>query len=533
VTRGPGPLFSSGELRWLRLLPPLLAAVFFYPITRNYFLFDDFLHLYGIANGGFLEYALAPHAGHLLFGWKALFALLFRLLGPDPAAFFAVVWLNHVGNAALLFEAIRWLAGSPRLACLGASLWAIAPIHAGSLDWYSVHGHVLATTAVLWILGDLARLSRGAPGARLAPWRWAALALFAATSFGVGLAAALVLPAVAFLVVPEAAGRGRATRLLAGIALGVLGACAALGWLAGALAGTPYSLPLDVLQQTLGWSLAGRTLELAYRLAARGVAGLLLGFLGDGLGPTGAGLHLTFAAALAGLAWALRLADPPIRRGAFGVLLLALAAWGTVAVARGLLTPILFPLDLLADAGRYQYLATAALALALCQGAAALSRHLSLPARSRTPILALALALQALLVAWRRPPIDHHELVRREVEAFLARMRQEIEAAPPGADVFLLNLRDQLFAAGYPVAGPLAQGQEAFPSRAALFTIFFPENEVAGRRIFFLESDPDVLAAARSGRRTATLLVPSRELPPGLGPVRRGSVRPADSRRPP
>jgi hypothetical protein len=49
-----------------------------------------------------------------------------------------------------------------------------------------------------------------------------------------------------------------------------------------------------------------------------------------------------------------------------------------------------------------------------------------------------------------------------------------------------------------------------FPGWAAAFTVFFPSNVVEGRRVFFVEADADVRNAAKDGKRTSTLIVPSR-----------------------
>jgi hypothetical protein len=49
-----------------------------------------------------------------------------------------------------------------------------------------------------------------------------------------------------------------------------------------------------------------------------------------------------------------------------------------------------------------------------------------------------------------------------------------------------------------------------------VFTIFYPDNVVAGRRVYFVDDNPDTLAAAQRGRRTRTLLVPQR--PAGAPP---------------
>jgi hypothetical protein len=48
---------------------------------------------------------------------------------------------------------------------------------------------------------------------------------------------------------------------------------------------------------------------------------------------------------------------------------------------------------------------------------------------------------------------------------------------------------------------------DAFPGWAAAFVIFFPDDTVEGRRVHFVVSTPEELAAARDGRRMADLLV--------------------------
>jgi hypothetical protein len=46
----------------------------------------------------------------------------------------------------------------------------------------------------------------------------------------------------------------------------------------------------------------------------------------------------------------------------------------------------------------------------------------------------------------------------------------------------------------------------SFPGFAGVFIIHSPSNELAGRRLFFIERDPLLLAGA-TGKRSATLLV--------------------------
>ncbi len=76
-----------------------------------------------------------------------------------------------------------------------------------------------------------------------------------------------------------------------------------------------------------------------------------------------------------------------------------------------------------------------------------------------------------------------------------------IRATPPGQDVYITN---QMF---HGVGPMMMRNPRMFPGWAAAFTIFFPSNVVEGRRVFFTESDPEVVEAMRNGKRTATLIV--------------------------
>ena len=52
-----------------------------------------------------------------------------------------------------------------------------------------------------------------------------------------------------------------------------------------------------------------------------------------------------------------------------------------------------------------------------------------------------------------------------------------------------------------------------FPGWAAVFAIYFPSDVIAGRRIHFVEDDPVAAEIALEGRRTATLIVSSKDAP--------------------
>ena len=82
-------------------------------------------------------------------------------------------------------------------------------------------------------------------------------------------------------------------------------------------------------------------------------------------------------------------------------------------------------------------------------------------------------------------------------------MRAEIAAAPRGRAVSIKNV--SFAATGFLV---MADGRR-FPGWVAVFEIFFPENIVDGRRVFFITDDPAVEAEAAPGSRMASLLATS------------------------
>ena len=60
--------------------------------------------------------------------------------------------------------------------------------------------------------------------------------------------------------------------------------------------------------------------------------------------------------------------------------------------------------------------------------------------------------------------------------------------------------------------GPIfVQRQDIFPGWAGVFVIFFPENTVDGKPVYFVTPDPRTLSAAQEGRRTNGLIIQ----PPG------------------
>lgn len=479
------------------LLPLGLSAAVFYPITKNYFFGDDLYNVYQIVNADLFSYLISPYGGHLLATRNLLFYLCHWLFGVNPEGYFWVVLAAHLINVGLFFRVIAGMTSSPLLAAFGAALWGSAPLHEGTLGWYSVFGHVVVAAFLLWLLGDLTRAPHSSEPSRLTLVRWALLLLAAGTSFGIGIAVVLVFPLVAALLSASFPGR---RRLLVGtgavaVALGALYLATVRALSApGAAEVTLSFLSLDTLKI---WD---RLLTMLLQLTGYGVSSLLLGGLYSRfeLGGTAYSLNALCAAFLAAGFYC---GTGETRRRILACGLLCLAAYGIVVAGRWMWEGKFYL------GTRYQYVPLLAITLAFCLALAALDERWPSPVALKRLLLAAWVVGAAGAQFWLGRGIDHHLFARRAAAQAVEEIRRQIDAAPAGRDVYIVN---RVFRG----VGPLMiKNPHLFPGWAAVFTIFFPDNVVDGKRVFFVVDDPAVLEAARHGRRTATLIVAPEQVP--------------------
>jgi len=490
------------EVRALRLAAVALAALAFHPIIHNYFRYDDFFCLFRIVNGQALRFVFEPTGGHLLIVRNAVFWLFFQLFGTRSEYYFAAVLLTHLVNVVLLFEIIRHLTASARLACFGASLWGVSPVSEGALGWYAVYGHVLATTLALGAVWWVVRRPAGAPpfGWRAALGWWLLL-LAAAASFGVGIGMALVFPAVVLLLAGRRGLQPAAWAIVLAIPLSVVAAYQLGDAYQKGLYGQQALDASAVAAMTSYWRSVGGML---LHLVGYGIASLLLGigrlYVTYPVGP--AWVAVAVFAGTVGLALAAGAAVE--RRHLLACALMVLGTYGVVALGRGPLYIVLGSLgaDRAATVSRYHYLGPAPLSAMLCLALAWIAAR---PAARRLPGLALLAVWIAAAApcAWANSAtIDSFTNSRLETERVVQLMRDQIAAAPPGQAVSIKNVT--FASTGFLL---MADGRR-FPGWVAVFEIFFPENVVDGRRVFFVTDDPGVVAEAAPGTRLASLLLP-------------------------
>jgi hypothetical protein len=496
----------------LGLLSIAFAAVVYWPITRNYFLFDDFLHLYEVVNLPLLRVLVEPFGEHLYVVRNLVFASFYHVFGPEPRWFFAAVLLTHLVNVGLLYLLVWRLTRAPRLACAGAAVWGTAPVLEGALGWYSAYGQVLVATVMLAVLADLVRAADSSSRIsrhRLAAWSLALVA--GATCHGTGIGVALGFPVIAFLLLPPGRERPRALLALAPLWALVPSLYLLCRW----TSITMYPGSRGKLEMQLALARAWRgPLEMLAGLLAQGVASVHLGFRWLGPEESPAALWLVCGLYLGFVVAALAHGTSRLRRRLLACLLLSLAIYSVVAAGRG-------SLQILADSDpgstvtafglgattRYHYAGVLPLLLASCLVVGAIAERRPLPARVRDALLVAALG--ALVfgyrdTAWR---IDEASsaLARKQTTDVLNRLHARIRAAPPGRNVYFVARR-------FPGVGPLVPAAR-FPGWAAVFAIFFPDDRVDGHRVFFVSSNPEVLGAARGGKRSQGLLVSLDALP--------------------
>jgi hypothetical protein len=476
-----------------------LSAVAYARILGNYFHADDFVNFYWLVTQGPLAYALHPHGGHVLVVRNAVTWALHGVCGTHAACYFVVVLGTHLVNVWLLFDVLRGATGSARLAALGAALWGTSPLAEGSLGWYSVYGHVLAATVLLIVLRDLVR--RAGAGGVVGTGRaalWWALLLIGSTCFGVGIAVAVVFPLLAPLVL----GRERLARgalvLLATLPAVVLTTYVATYVVHVRVFGGSAETVLGLVDLLTHWTAIARMLV---HLIAVGVAGVTLGYV-DYPGPLASALAAVF---VAGLLVAFQQADAGRRRLLLAAGLLAVAMYGIVAAGRAnVFLALGRPLEPweAATTSRYHYAALLPVVLLLCLALAELGRRLAVAAHVRDAVLAavlLAVGVRALATA---RAIDAHGDARQATARVVDGIRALVAAQAPGEAVYVPN---QAFP---PVRFFERADLRGFPGWAAVFVVFFPDNAVDGRRVYFVVPEELARAAPTSGlRRVDTLLV--------------------------
>jgi len=496
------------------LVPLALTTLVHHSILNHYFIGDEFIHFYNLMNFGLLELLLTPHGGHLLVTSNSTYFLFYELFGFETGFYYAVVLLTHILNVSLLFGVIRVFTGSTFVAAMGSTIWGVSPINEGSVGWFAVYGHVLLGTWMLWVLHDVACISRNQ--AECSRWmlaRWYMLMLAAATSFGFGLAMAMAFGPAVYLLLAGTDVRTRIAVRFSSLTIVIPGVYLTLQWLHHTLSGRAVAHGVSESIERSPWVLANwHIVPLAFLdYLSYGIASLPIGFLVASVnssivaGPLqGVSLetvmHICRGIALLcfiGVATAFYRTSAVRRSEGLGLALLVFACYGTIALWVGLSGRGTFaeahgmPAVVHSMTARYHYVAPMLLVIIACLPFGESDRKVA-RRRSGFVLLSTSGALFAVLSANASRSFSLPDL-RAAHEGTVARIQQIIDRAPWGSDVYIPNRP-------FPFWG--IDQEDLFPGWAAIFVISYPENVVDGKRVYFVENDRGLRERATAARDT-------------------------------
>lgn len=476
-------------------------------VLGAYFWNDDFTWLYLLHDRSFAEFLLTPMGGHSLVARNAVFALTDTVAGFDPRPYFATMLVTHGLNVALLAGLIWRLTGRIMLAGIGAFAWGTCPSASETLAWYSVYGHVAATTCILLALHRVAPRARDGEMPPLGDIAIAAAWLvLSSLFFGTALAVAFVWPLFMVVLFPGLTADRRRLRVIVAATAAVLGLYLLLQVLASRLYGAPM-VPVDTVQSLL--ASPSRAAITFLQLVRVGVASLCLGAAWHPAARSDDLSWMVLLVAVGGWTTALLVASSRRRRTMLGFLLLALAVYALLAVARGPISATLMGKAGAAVAAtpRYHYAAQAFLVVTLCAGMDAVASRLRFPAF--LSLVAWGCALVAAIIV-RGVAVECHETVRVEVIRMLAAVRDRVALARAAETVYVANTP-------VPGFGWMPNSAQPLPGLVALFIIASRSDDIDGRPVRFVESDPAIREPfMHPGSRTARLLV-SHASPPTSG----------------
>ena len=510
----PGPSPVGGErrgarVRWhpLVLVPLVLSAWVYYPITRINFFADDFIHFASIESDPLLDFLLAPFGGHNYLVRNLFFLASWKLFGLHAPLYYGLALVTHLLNVALLFGVLRALTASVTLACFGATLWGTSPLCLGAVGWYSVYGQVLVGTILLLVLGAVGRASvTGVVPPPRTMWSWCALLLAGTTCWGIGVGVALAFPIVLFLLLPETWRRPRlraAWLALPVVAIGLYFGFRRLYTHIGMLTFQ------EGMQESLAFTGLGVLVPMLAHLLAFSMAGTTLGFFLPPTYPSPAA-WAAVVAFVAGFAFVLVRGDAPTRRAAIAMIVLGASIYLLIAGGRGSVYAM-FKIAPTAAArvARYHYVGSLPTTVLVCLILRELGRLPVLRAVPAAAALAAGLGIVAYGIASVGITIQEYRWTPEYVQRISESIASEARARPPGSTVYLENETTPRS-----ILGPVMPNY-LFPGRAAVFVVTHGSDEVEGRAVRFIERDVESRSfyAQRPHTRLARLIVGPDEVP--------------------
>jgi hypothetical protein len=456
---------------------------------------EELVRLYDGAAHGFVSAVVKQEGVQALPLSRLLVWGLHQVFGFHTGWLFLVPLIVHFVCATLLRRTLLFMTKRPVLSTVVAGLWAISPVHRGTLDSLYSLGAVVATAATLVVIsGFVTRYEEGVPTPSRRLIGWSALLVGASLADDMGTAFALATPAFVPLFVQRGDPRRRDALWLLPAAFVALGLYVAVRWF-----GPPEPLGKFI-----------RGLPLFLECFAYGLGNLFVGpfvVVGPGgepaalIGSPGASAGVVFAGAASFLvvtaaAWALARRRSGSGRQVAAFAVLACVAYlfaafdGAKYVAREGIPSI-------AVQPEAHYAAMSFLALSVGLLAAG-AKPLSFRQPFVAPALVAASSLFLTLLAW--PAASHVEARKAPVEKGVDDAERALEravgATEEGHDAYLENV--DLWFVPRQIVG---RNRARFPGLFSYFVLAHSGGEIAGRNVHFVEADAKVVAQIRETSR--------------------------------
>ncbi|MCH2170428.1 hypothetical protein MK489_06570 [Myxococcota bacterium] len=415
------------------------------------------------------------------------------LFGMEPKGYFSLVLLTHIVNTGLLARLLWWLSGSGWVAFFGASIWAVSPAHSSVLGWYSAYGHVVATTAFLWVAGGVAVHRANESRYRLqGTAAWCAILVIGAMSYATGIAIACVFPFVLALFDPRVIRDRGAAAVMVSLPFFVIGMYFAVHHFWGQ-PGHQSPFEISLLKPN---AIADNASDV-WRLLTIGF-GVLASALTTSAGASGSWIAVGFLALLVASYW---LGAHREARTSLAWFLLAMSAYLSVSLGRGEFAVASFMPVSNVSLDRYQYLATSCLVAAGGSLAGWWLQHPNfLLSRGCRAVLVLGSIM--LIVHLGLHPIANisHESERNLARRALQLIRTQVVRAPNGPIAYLV---DRSTGIDKPIKGSAFSTLMFSGTLSRAFVTLFDSDHFNGKTVRFVTSPG---AVKREDEKGLTLL---------------------------
>jgi hypothetical protein len=456
---------------------------------------DELIRLYEGAARGFVAAVVTQEGVQSLPVCRLLVWGLQQVFGLHTGWMFLFPLGLHVACAALLRRTLLSMTQRPVLSTVVAGLWAISPVHRGTLDSLYSLGAVIATAAALAVVsGFVTRYEEGVPTPARRLAGWSALLVVASLADDMGTAFALAMPAFVPLFVQRGDPRRRDALWL------LPAAFLALAVYVGArLLGPPEPLGkfirgLPLFLENFAFGLGNLFVGPFVVVGPGGEPAALIGSPGASAGVVFAGAASFLVVTAAGWALARRRTGSGRQVAAFVVVAcvayLFAAFDGAKYVAREGIPSIAVQPE-----AHYAAMSFLALSIGLLASGA---KPLSFRQPFVAPALVAASSLFFTLLAW--PAASHVAARKAPVEKGMDDAERAIEravgATEEGHDAYLENV--DLWFVPRQIVG---RSRARFPGLFSYFVLAHSGGEVAGRSVHFVEADAKVVAQVRETAR--------------------------------